>query len=138
MACFILHHQERPSIESCLIEALGISLGPVSNICLGSAVSGLLCLNNGIKIWVQPCQQHLEIFRESRNNFLKRFIIRDETWIYRSDLKLRYDPAEWCGPKIVFRNWLRRCFLWFVTNFVCGLHWNWQNNKLIIKDQKTQ
>ncbi|CAH2100850.1 unnamed protein product [Euphydryas editha] len=89
-----------------LVEALGISLGSVSNIL--TEVVGLrkLCAQwvphsltmEQKHIRMRLSQQHLERFRKDRVDFVRRFITMDETWVYHHDPESKQEAKEWCEP----------------------------------------
>lgn len=96
----------RQVTERDLVEALGISLGSVSNI-----LTEILCYRRLCAQWVphsltmeqkhirmRLSEQHLERFRKNKVDFLRRFVTMDETWVYHHDPKSKQEAKEWCEP----------------------------------------
>ncbi|XP_015189824.1 PREDICTED: uncharacterized protein LOC107073645 [Polistes dominula] len=92
--------------ERYLVEALGISLGSVSNILTEVLVFKKLwaqwvpySLTMEIKhIRMRLSQQHLERFRKDKVDFMRRFITMDKTWVYHHDPESKQEAKEWCKP----------------------------------------
>lgn len=50
------------------------------------------------RIRVRLSKQHLDRFQKNKNDFVRRFITMDETWVYHYDPELRQQTAEWTEP----------------------------------------
>lgn len=98
--------KDRRLTERDLVEALGISLGSVSNILAEVLGYRKMCAK-----WVphsltmeqkhtrmRLSQQHLERFRKDKKDFVRRFITVDETWVYHHDPESKQEAKEWCEP----------------------------------------
>ena len=98
--------ENRRVTERDLVEALGISLGSVSNILTEVLGFRKLCAQwvphsltmEQKHIRMRLSQQHLERFRQDKVDFVRRFITMDETWVYHHDPKSKQEAKEWCEP----------------------------------------
>lgn len=98
--------EDRRLTERDLAEALGISLGTVSNILSVNLGFKKLCakwLPHSLTmeqkhIRMRLCQQHLERFKKNKSDFIRRFITMDETWVYHHDPESKQEAKEWCEP----------------------------------------
>lgn len=94
--------EDRRLTERDLTEALGISLGTVSNILSVNLGFKKLCAKwvphsltmEQKHIRMRLCQQHLERFKKNKSDFIRRFI----TWVYHHDPESKQEAKEWCEP----------------------------------------
>lgn len=97
---------DRRLTEDALAEATGISHGSVHEI-----LRNVLGMRKLMTRWVphllsleqkrtreKLSAQHLARFTKNKNDFLRRFITMDETWVYHYDPELRQQTAEWTEP----------------------------------------
>jgi histone-lysine N-methyltransferase SETMAR len=98
--------ENRRVTERHLVEALGISLGSVSNILTEVLGFRKLCAQwvphsltmEQKHIRMRLSQQHLERFLKNKVDFVRRFITMDETWVYHHDPESKQEAKEWCEP----------------------------------------